>query len=81
MSIIRLSEEFYYDSYQTVFEVMGNETVALSLEDFSKLSLESQYNICLVGMDYVLFNSVVMGGLIKILKGRLLGSLVVMLFC
>ena len=71
---------FYYDSYQTSFEVMGNEIMALALEDFSKLPLESQYSICLVGMDYVVFSNVVQGGLIKILKGRPLGSLVLMLF-
>ena len=72
--------ELYYDSHHMIFEVIGSETVALPLEDFNKLSLEAQINVCLVGMDYLVFNSTVMDAAIKILKGRPLGSLVLMLF-
>ena len=72
---------FYYDSYQLIFEVIGNETLALPLEDFSKLSLESQYNVCLASMDYIYFRSTTMNAVIKILDVRnTLGSLVVRMF-
>ena len=71
---------FYYDSYHLIFEVIGNETVALPLENFNKLSLEAQINVCLVGMDYVLFNSTITDAASKILKGRPMGSLILMLF-
>ena len=72
--------EFYYDSYHMMFEVIGNETVALSLMDFSKLSLETQINVCLVGMDYVAFSSTMQDAATKILKGGSLGSLIVRIF-
>ena len=71
---------FYYDSYQLIFEVIGNDTLALPLEDFSKLSLESQYNVCLASMDYIYFRSTTMKAVIKILERRPLGSLVVRIF-
>ena len=71
---------FYYDSYHLMLEVIGNDTVALPLEDFSKLSLEVQINVCLVGMDYVLFYSTMMEAVLKILKGRDRGTLVVKIF-
>ena len=71
---------FYYDSYHMIFEVIGNETVALPLEDFSKLSLEAQINVCLVGMDYVLFHSTMLDAITKILKKQDSGSLVVKIF-
>ena len=71
---------FYYDSYHMIFEVIGSETVALPLEDFTELSLEAQINVCLVGMDYVVFNSTMTGAAIKTLRGRPLGSLTLMLF-
>ena len=70
---------FYYDSYQLIFEVIGNDTSALPLEDFSKLSLESQYNACLVGMDYIYFRYAMMKAVIKSLKIRL-GTLAIKLF-
>ena len=69
-----LFKNFYYDSYQITLEVMGNEHVTLSLDDFSKLSLESQYNICSVGMDYVLFYSTTVKAAVALLKGKPLGS-------
>ena len=71
---------FYYDSYYLMFEVIGNDTVALPLEDFSKLSLESQYDVCSVGADYVAFNATMSNAVLKILKGRPLNTLVLMLF-
>ena len=71
---------FYYDSYYLMFEVIGNDTVALPLEDFSKLSLESQYDVCSVGTDYVAFNATMINAIEKILKGRPLNTLVLMLF-
>ena len=71
---------FYYDSYQLIFEVIGNDTLALPLEDFSKLSLESQYNVCLVSMDYIYFRSATLKAAIKILEGQPLGSLAIRLF-
>lgn len=71
---------FYYDSHHLMFEVIGNDTVALLLEDFSKLSLESQIHVCSVGMDYALFYSTMLGAANKILQGRPLGSLVLMIY-
>ena len=71
---------FYYDSYYLMFEVIGNDTVALPLEDFSKLSLESQYDVCSVGADYVAFNATMSNAVLKILKGPPLNTLVLMLF-
>ena len=71
---------FYYDSFHMIFEVIGNDTVALPLEDFSKLSLEAQINVCLVGMDYVVFYVPMIGAIIKILKKRDRGILVVKIF-
>ena len=68
---------FYYDSYHLMFEVIGNDTVALPLEDFSKLSLEAQINVCLVGRDYVLFYATMMNAIRKILKKRDSGYLVI----
>ena len=71
---------YFYDSHHLMFEVIGNETVALPLRDFNKLSLEAQINVCLVGLDYVLFIATMHPALVKILegRGRSLGSLVVM---
>ena len=71
---------FYYDSFHMIFEVIGNDTVALPLEDFSKLSLEAQINVCLVGMDYVVFYATVMKAIRKILKKRDSGYLVIKIF-
>ena len=71
---------FYYDTENLIFEVIGNDTLALPLEDFSKLSLELQYNVCLVSMDYTFFSSAMMKAAIKILKGQPLGSLAIRLF-
>ena len=71
---------FYYDTENLIFEVIGNDTLALPLEDFSKLSLELQYNVCLVSMDYTFFSSAMMKAAIKILKGQPLGSLSIRLF-
>ena len=71
---------FYYDSYHSIFEVIGNETVVLPLENFNQLSLEAQINVCLVGMDYVAFSSTMHDAATKILKGRSLGSLIVRIF-
>ena len=71
---------YYYDSHYLMFEVIGNDTVALPLEDFRKLSLESQYNVCSVGADYVAFNAPMANAIQKILKGRPLNTLVLMLF-
>ena len=71
---------FYYDSYQLIFEVIGNDTLALPLEDFSKLSLESQIHGCLVSMDYTFFRSTTMKAVKKILERRPLGSLFVRIF-
>ena len=71
---------FYYDSELLIFEVMGNDTLALPLEDFSKLSLESQYNVCIVSMDYIFFHTAMRQAAINILEGRPLGSLVVRIF-
>ena len=59
---------FYYDFRQIGFEVMGNEVVTLPLENFSKLSLEFQYNMCSVGMDYSLFYSIILKALVKKLR-------------
>ena len=59
---------FYYDFRQIGFEVMGNEVVTLPLENFSKLSLEVQYNMCSVGMDYSLFYSIILKALVKKLR-------------
>ena len=56
---------FYYDFRQIGFEVMGNEVVTLPLENFSKLSLEVQYNMCSVGLDYSLFYAIMMKALFK----------------
>ena len=75
-----LFKRFYYDSYQITLEVIGNENVTLSLEDFSKLSLESQYNICSVGMDYALFYSTMLKAVVELLKGKPLGSLLIRTF-
>ena len=72
--------QYYYDSYHMMFEVIGNETIALSLKDFSKLSLESQYNVCSVGMDYIAFYSITTEATAKILKGGSLGHLIVRVF-
>ena len=71
---------FYYDSYQLIFEVIGDDTLALPLEDFSKLSLESQYNVCIVSMDHIFFHTAMRQAAINILEGRPLGSLVVRIF-
>ena len=70
---------FYYDSYHLMFEVIGNDTLALPLEDFSKLSIESQYNVCSVGMDYVQFFAATLAAASKIPKG-LSGFLLVKIF-
>ena len=72
--------EFYFDSYHMMFEVIGNETVASPLENFNKLSLEAQINVCLVGMDYVVFYTTMKHAATKILKGGSLGSLIVRIF-
>ena len=71
---------FYYDTENLIFEVIGNDTLALPLEDFSKLSFESQINGCLVSMDYIFFRNAMRQATINILEGRPLGSLVVRLF-
>ena len=71
---------FYYDSQLLMFEVIGNDTLAFPLEKFSKLSLESQYNVCLVSMDYTQFRPAMMGAAMKLLKGRRLGTLIARIF-
>ena len=73
---------FYYDSYQLMLEVIGDDTLALPLEDFSKLSLESQYNVCLVSMDYTFFRSAMLDALSKskLLNRRRLGFLLIKTF-
>ena len=71
---------FYYDSYHLIFEVIGNDTLALPLEDFSNLSLESQYNVCLVSMDYIYFRSTTMKAVIKILERQRVNSLGIRIF-
>ena len=71
---------FYYDSYYMMLEVIGNETSTLPLDDFSKLSLESQSNVCLVSIDYIRFRSTTMKAIIKILEGRPLGTLAIRVF-
>ena len=76
----RLFRNFYYDSYQTILHVIGNNVLDLSLDDFSKLALASQYDFCVVSQDYSLFHSTMSGAAFKILKGRLWGSLLLKLF-
>ena len=71
----QIFRNFYYDSFQTVFTIVGDEILTLSSETFQKLPLESQYNVCIVHLDYFLFRHMLLESLFEVFEGQHLGRL------